>query len=40
VRIALGWAGALLGRDLTTPQLSGGLPRTRDAADDVSEVRA
>lgn len=49
VRIALGWAGALLGRrDLTTPELSGGLPRAYDAgqgsgqdvAQDVAEARA
>jgi NADH dehydrogenase len=49
VWIALGWAGALLGRrDLTTPELSGGLPQAydpgqdagHDVAQDVVEARA
>jgi NADH dehydrogenase len=41
VRIALGWVGALLGRrDLTTPQLSGGLQGTFDAPRLVAEAKS
>jgi NADH dehydrogenase len=41
VRIALDWAGALLGRrDLTTPALSGGAELTYDAPRELSEPGA